>query len=147
MPECSYHPGVETEVTCAECGRSICPKDMKATPVGYKCPECARPARSQYMYVKPRQAVMGLLAGLAVALGGAWLLAGMRLSFFLLGVVWGMGVGEAVRRGAGGHRGPTAATIGVVCVLIGGIAGGLDLLGIAMGIVGVLSALSWSWGR
>ncbi len=147
MPECSYHPGVETEVTCAECGRPICPKDMKATPVGYKCPECARPARSQYTYVKPRQAVMGLLAGLAVGFGGAWLLAGLRLSFFLLGVVWGMGVGEAVRRGAGGHRGPTAATIGVVCVLVGGIAGGLDILGIAMGVVGVLSALSWSWGR
>ncbi|PKQ29506.1 MAG: hypothetical protein CVT60_04980 [Actinobacteria bacterium HGW-Actinobacteria-10] len=147
MPQCSYHPDVETWVSCGECGRYICPKDMKSTPVGYKCPECARPAKGQYTYVKPRQAVYGALAGLATATVGAWLLVASGVGFFLIGVVWGMLVGEAVRRGAGGHRGPTAATIGVMCVLIGGLIGGLDLLAVAMGVAGVISTLSWSWGR
>lgn len=147
MPQCSYHPGVETRVSCGECGRYICPKDMKSTPVGYKCPECARPARGQYTYVKPRQAVYGALAGFAAALVGAWLLVVSGMGFFLIGVVWGMLVGEAVRRATGGHRGPTAATIGVACVLSGGLIGGLDILALAMGVVGVISTLSWSWGR
>ena len=44
MPECAFHPGVETEVRCAECERPICPKDMVPTPVGYKCKICAKPA-------------------------------------------------------------------------------------------------------
>lgn len=147
MPECSYHPGVETEVSCAECGRWICPKDMKATPVGYKCPDCFRPARSQYQYVKPRQALLGALAGIAVAYGGAWLLAAVHVSFFLLALFWGMAVGEAVRRGSGGHRGPAVMTIGIVCAILGGLAGGLDLLGTALGVAGVVSMLSWSWSR
>ena len=40
MPECAFHQGVETNVSCTECGRYICPKDMVDTPVGYKCREC-----------------------------------------------------------------------------------------------------------
>ena len=147
MPECSYHPGVETEVACAECGRPICPKDMKLTPVGYKCPDCARPAKGQYRYVKPRQMLFGALAGFGAALVGAWLIALSGFGFFLIAVGWGMLVGEAVRRGSGGHRGPVVGSIGVVCVVVGGLIGGLDLLAIAMGVVGVISVLSWSWGR
>lgn len=147
MPECSFHPGVETEVSCMECGRYICPKDMKPTPVGYKCPVCAKPARSQYFYIKPKQALYGALAGVAVAFAGAWVLSGFRLSFFLMGLFWGMAVGEAVRRGSGGHRGQSVALIGSACVVVGGLAGGLDLLGIALGIAGVYSVLSWSFGK
>ncbi|MDP2233988.1 MAG: hypothetical protein Q8K89_10150 [Actinomycetota bacterium] len=147
MPECSFHPGVETEVSCMECGRYICPKDMKLTPVGYKCPVCAKPARGQYIYIKPMQALYGALAGLAVAFAGAWILSGFRLSFFLMGLFWGMAVGEAVRRGSGGHRGQSAALIGSACVVVGGLAGGLDLLGIALGVAGVYSVLSWSFGK
>lgn len=147
MPECSFHPGVETEVSCTECGRYICPKDMKATPVGYKCPECARPARGQYTYMKPKQAVYGALAGLAASFAGAWIIAGFRLSFFLLALFWGMLVGEAVRRGSGGHRGMSPALIGALCVFLGGMAGGLDLLAIGLGIAGVFSALSWTFSK
>jgi len=147
MPECSFHPGVETEVSCMECGRYICPKDMKLTPVGYKCPVCSKPARSQYIYIKPKQALYGALAGAAVAFAGAWILSGFRLSFFLMGLFWGMAVGEAVRRGSGGHRGQSVALIGSVCVVVGGLAGGLDLLGIALGVAGVYSVLSWSFGK
>lgn len=147
MAECFYHPGVETGVSCAECGKPICPKDMKATPVGYKCPDCFRPAKTQYLYVKPRQALLGALAGIAVAFVGAWLLRFVGFSFFLLGVVWGMAIGEAVRRGSGGHRGTTIAVIGSVCAVLGGLAGGLDLLGLAMGVVGVISVSSWSFRR
>ncbi len=147
MPECSFHRGVETEVSCAECGRYICPKDMKPTPVGYKCPVCAKPARSQYIYIKPKQAVLGALAGVAVAFFGAWLMYALHFSFFLLAVVWGMAVGEAVRRASGGHRGMLAALIGAACVVVGGLAGGLDLLALGLGVAGVFSVLSWSFGR
>jgi membrane associated rhomboid family serine protease len=39
---CYRHPNRETGVSCANCGRPICPECMTATPVGMRCPECAR---------------------------------------------------------------------------------------------------------
>ncbi|HVY60415.1 MAG TPA: rhomboid family intramembrane serine protease [Planctomycetota bacterium] len=38
---CYRHPRVETAVSCAECGRPICPDCMVFGPVGIRCPECA----------------------------------------------------------------------------------------------------------
>jgi membrane associated rhomboid family serine protease len=42
MPACYRHPGRETNVACSMCGRPICPDCMISTPVGMRCPECAR---------------------------------------------------------------------------------------------------------
>ena len=43
MPDVCYrHPGRETNVHCSNCGRPICPDCMTVTPVGMRCPECAR---------------------------------------------------------------------------------------------------------
>ena len=42
MPTCYRHPTRETGVSCSNCGRPICPDCMTSTPVGMRCPECAR---------------------------------------------------------------------------------------------------------
>jgi membrane associated rhomboid family serine protease len=39
---CYRHPSRETGVSCSNCGRPICPDCMTPTPVGMRCPECAR---------------------------------------------------------------------------------------------------------
>jgi membrane associated rhomboid family serine protease len=39
---CYRHPDRETGVSCSACGRPICPDCMTPTPVGMRCPECAR---------------------------------------------------------------------------------------------------------
>jgi membrane associated rhomboid family serine protease len=39
---CYRHPSRETGVSCSSCGRPICPDCMTSTPVGMRCPECAR---------------------------------------------------------------------------------------------------------
>jgi len=39
---CYRHPSRETGVSCSNCGRPICPDCMTSTPVGMRCPECAR---------------------------------------------------------------------------------------------------------
>ena len=39
---CYRHPDRETRVSCSSCGRPICPDCMTPTPVGMRCPECAR---------------------------------------------------------------------------------------------------------
>jgi membrane associated rhomboid family serine protease len=42
METCYRHPDRETGVSCSSCGRAICPDCMTTTPVGMRCPECAR---------------------------------------------------------------------------------------------------------
>jgi membrane associated rhomboid family serine protease len=39
---CYRHPNRETGVRCSNCERPICPDCMTTTPVGMRCPECAR---------------------------------------------------------------------------------------------------------
>jgi membrane associated rhomboid family serine protease len=39
---CYRHPNRQTGVSCSNCGRPICPECMTSTPVGMRCPECAR---------------------------------------------------------------------------------------------------------
>lgn len=39
---CYRHPDRETGVSCSSCGRPICPECMTPTPVGMRCPECAK---------------------------------------------------------------------------------------------------------
>jgi len=39
---CYRHPNRETGVSCSSCGRPICPDCMTPTPVGMRCPECAK---------------------------------------------------------------------------------------------------------
>ena len=42
MTTCYRHPDRETAVSCSMCARPICPDCMTSTPVGMRCPECAR---------------------------------------------------------------------------------------------------------
>jgi membrane associated rhomboid family serine protease len=42
MATCYRHTSRETGVSCSNCGRPICPDCMTTTPVGMRCPECAK---------------------------------------------------------------------------------------------------------
>lgn len=123
MARCSYHPDVETELTCTECGKPICPKEMVLTPVGYKCPEHARARKGQYAFVKPRQLMRAAGVGALVGVGGGLLLAFIGFGFWLVGLLWGSLVAEAVRRASGGHRGGEVGAVAGLSIGIGGTLG------------------------
>lgn len=59
MDVCYRHPGRETGVSCSSCGRPICPDCMTTTPVGMRCPECAR-ERTKVRTARTLQAEPGL---------------------------------------------------------------------------------------
>jgi membrane associated rhomboid family serine protease len=46
MATCYRHPNRETGVACSNCARPICPDCMTTSPVGMRCPECARQTTS-----------------------------------------------------------------------------------------------------
>jgi membrane associated rhomboid family serine protease len=73
---CYRHPNRETGVACSNCGRPICPDCMTSTPVGMRCPECARQrtkvTRAGGVHTDP--VVTYVLIGINVAVGlGAFL--------------------------------------------------------------------------
>ena len=123
MPECAFHPGVETEVRCSECERPICPKDMVPTPVGYKCKICAKPVRSQYSVVKPDQLVRAIVVGGAVGVGIGIVLAFLPFGGIFMGFLWGAATAEAARRASGGHREWAIGIVAVCAILLGGLVG------------------------
>jgi membrane associated rhomboid family serine protease len=75
MATCYRHPSRETGVSCSNCGKPICPDCMTATPVGMRCPDCARQrtqTRSlQSMHVEPIATYVLIAINVAVFLGAS----------------------------------------------------------------------------
>jgi hypothetical protein len=114
---CYRHPGRETAVSCSNCERPICTDCMVYTPVGIKCPECARQPRSALVRLKPNRAARAVAVafGLGALMGvGIVLLQDIGLFFALiLGWLIGIGMGEAVLAASGRFRSPTTGWIAV----------------------------------
>jgi hypothetical protein len=90
---------------------------MVYTPVGIKCPECARLPRSALVRLRPDRAAraIGAALGVGAAMGlGIVVLQGVGLFFALiLGWLIGIGMGEAVLAASGRFRAPTTGWIAV----------------------------------
>jgi membrane associated rhomboid family serine protease len=73
---CYRHPDRETGVSCSNCDRPICPDCMTVTPVGMRCPDCARDrtktrrAASVGVGEEPMLTYILIGVNVAVALGG-----------------------------------------------------------------------------
>lgn len=76
MATCYRHPDRETGVSCSNCDRPICPDCMTVTPVGMRCPDCARDrtktrtAASVGVGEEPVLTYILIGINVAVALGG-----------------------------------------------------------------------------
>jgi hypothetical protein len=116
---CATHPEVETGLTCATCGRPICPDCLVQTPVGMKCRDCGLAPPPPLYQVSPGALVVGvlvsaLLGGLAGV--GAWLVGrGAGLLLLVVGPLVGGVVGDVAWRTAR-RRGPVmAAAVAGAC--------------------------------
>ena len=103
MAVCYRHSSRETNVACSNCGRPICPDCMTVTPVGMRCPECAR----------ERTQVRGIGGGLrAGAAPATYALIALNVAAFVAELAGG---GAASFRGGGeliqdaGLNGPAVA--------------------------------------
>lgn len=127
---------------------------MRETPVGMKCPDCARMPLHARALGRPRQYATALGAGLgsAVLLGAVDALANLGLLGIIFPMIAGFVVGRAVAWGAKGARHRAfmwiAAGTAVIGLLAGGVvAGGIpasvvlreDLIGLL--IAGVIAAI------
>jgi hypothetical protein len=152
--KCSYHPDVETALKCGKCGQPICPKCLVPTPVGARCPECARLAKLPTFDLSARHYLVASATalGLAIGIGFIWGMLRSFLPFLVLDLLLAAGVGfvisEVVGRAANRKRGKWLALIGAVAIplsYLASIPGNmlfkfdavfhfLDILAIAIGI-------------
>ena len=66
---CPRNPKNETNLRCSRCEELICPDCMVQTPVGARCPTCARATRIPTYNVTPAFLARGIAAGVVSALG------------------------------------------------------------------------------
>jgi hypothetical protein len=116
---CANHPNVETNLRCSRCGKPICARCRVATPVGYRCYECADlksvPTYAVDTSYYVRAAAVGV--GAAAALGVLW---GLFPGFdFWAALIMGLVVGEGVSWAANMKRGPGLQMVGVASVVAG----------------------------
>ena len=96
--KCATHPKIETNLRCGKCDKSICPKCMVQTPVGARCPDCARLYKLPTYRVSFQYYLRAIGAGLGTAIGVGliWGIISGFVPFFFLNFLLAAGVGYAI---------------------------------------------------
>ncbi len=121
---CKRHPSVRTNLYCGRCGDPICPRCLVQTPVGARCPACARMSRLPTFNLSGQYFLRagGAGLGLGVTIGLVWAFFRVVPFFgffsFLIGAAVGYGIGEGIGLAANRKRGPTLAVIAGIAVVI-----------------------------
>lgn len=122
--KCAAHPEIETNLTCAKCGRAICLRCLVQTPVGARCPDCARLKKLPTYTVSNRHYLKaaGVGIGMAIACGVVWaLIVGLVSSVYvnlLLAAGVGYAIGEVISLSVNRKRGKGLAVIAGVSVVL-----------------------------
>ena len=95
---CATHPGIETNLRCGKCGKPICPKCLVQTPVGARCPDCAKLYKLPTYRVSTRYYLRaaGTALGIAIVCGVVWGVVRSFVPFFYLNLLLAPGAGYAI---------------------------------------------------
>ena len=136
---CTVHPTVATTLRCNKCGRPMCIKCARRTPVGYRCRECVANQQAIFFNAQPldpliQLVVSAILSAIAAALIG---LIGGALGIFLVFLITipassaaGVFIADIAHSAAGRRHGRYAwLAVGAGVVLGALVVGGLPLVG------------------
>ena len=121
---CARHPEVETNLRCGKCGTPICPKCMVMTPVGARCPNCARLSRVPTYQVSTQYYLRAAGAGIGIAIvcGIIWGAINRYVPFFsfnlILAPAAGYAIAEVIGLSVNRKRGTGLAVIAGLAVVI-----------------------------
>jgi len=122
--KCATHPEVETNLRCGKCGKPICPKCLVQTPVGARCPDCAKLYKLPTYRISTKYYLIAIGTGLgmATACGAIWGLIESLVHFLYLSLLLAPGVGyaigEVVSLSVNRKRGTGLAIVGGAAVVI-----------------------------
>jgi hypothetical protein len=124
---CPVHADREASLTCIRCGRYMCTKCARHTPVGYVCEQCFRQQDNTYFIgTNSDNVIIFAVCAVLTGIGGAIVSAtGFPIIIMLLfGLPIGGAVGEAALRLTGRRRTRYAQWISTAGCFIGGLTGG-----------------------
>lgn len=125
---CANHPTVPTSLRCSRCGKPICARCRVATPVGYRCYECAAVQSVPTYAVDTSYYVKAIAVGVAAS-AGIGVLWGLFPGFdFWAALIMGIVVGEVVSWAANMKRGPGLQLVGLGAVALGIVVSRIVLL-------------------
>ena len=80
---CTVHPTAQTSLRCNKCGRPMCTKCARRTPVGYRCKECVENQQAIFYNAQPLDPLIQLIVSALLSMVGAFLI-GVLLGRMLL---------------------------------------------------------------
>ena len=100
MNHCAFHPDRETGLSCSACGTPICGECVRPTPVGQRCPNCAREktrvtnlaATTNQPIVTITLIALNVIAFVAASLAGGGFASGGRGDLMTNGQLYGPAV-------------------------------------------------------
>ncbi len=123
---CYRHPDVETGLRCNRCGKPICAKCARRTPVGFRCPDCIREQENKFYTGTNLDYVIAAVIAFPLSLIAAalftFILNGLGffmilIAFFVAPAIGGI-IAEAVRWGVGRRRSRYLRHVVVGCVIL-----------------------------
>ena len=121
---CATHPEIETNLKCGKCGKPICPKCLVQTPVGARCPDCAKLYKLPTYRVSTKYYLraIGTALGMAIVCGVVWGVVRGFVPFFYLNLLLapgaGYAIGEVVSISVNRKRGKGLAMVAGIAVAI-----------------------------
>lgn len=124
LTTCARHPEVETALRCQSCDTPICPRCLVQSPVGAKCPACAKVVKSPIYTLNSSQFLRaaGAAIGGGIAMGLVWTFVLLPFTVGFFSIFVGAGLGYVFTRlleWASGHkRGPVMVWLAVLGIVI-----------------------------
>lgn len=115
---CYYHPNVETSLRCNRCGKYICIRDARRTPVGYRCKECVKEQLNIFFNATPADYLIAAVVTLPLSYIAALIITSIGFFAIFVGAVAGGIIAEAVWRLTGKRRGRYIWLVVLVCMIV-----------------------------
>src|SRR5512135_1137720 len=94
---CFYHPNTPTSLRCNKCGKYICIRDARRTPVGYRCKDCVREQQDTFFSATPVDYVITAVIAFPLSFLAAQIAPRLGFLTIFAGPIVGIVIAEVVR--------------------------------------------------
>jgi hypothetical protein len=131
---CTNHATRRTNLRCNRCGRPMCTRCVRLTPVGYRCKDCIREQQDVYYNATVLHYVLGAIIALPLGAVGGFL--SNALGFWIIFIAAGAGtlMGRIVFRLIGRRRGRWLPHLVAAMLVVGALSGMLIQLGVSVAV-------------
>lgn len=141
---CANHPNTLTHLRCNKCGKPVCARCVRPTPVGYRCKECIREHEDTFFTATVVHYLIAAIIAFPLGIISGFI--AVRLSFFVIffAAFAGSIIARIVHRLIGRRRGRWMPLLVASAVVFGGLLPAAPaLFAILLGEFGFSFSLIW----